>query len=76
MKVVKLTKMGLKDDIISGLKRPQIAEKYGVTSAQIKTAIEMAGLTDLRAGRKEKVQFVFEDMQETGSVMEETSEQA
>jgi len=64
MKEVRLTVATLKDDIISGMKRPEIAEKYGVTTAQIKEAIEMAGLSDLRAGRKEKVKFVFTDLEE------------
>lgn len=49
MQIVKLTKSGLRKDIEMGLKRAEIAEKYGLAITQINAAIEQAGLKGMRA---------------------------
>jgi len=49
MEIVKLSKRGLREDIESGMKRPQIAEKYQLPVTQVNKAIKMAGLNGMRA---------------------------
>jgi hypothetical protein len=49
MEKVKLSKKGLQNDIESGLTRVLMAEKYGLSTAQIANAIKQTGLTGLRA---------------------------
>jgi hypothetical protein len=49
MEKVKLSKRGLQNDIESGLTRVLMAEKYGLSTAQIANAIKQTGLTGLRA---------------------------
>ena len=41
---VKLSVKGLKADMESGLKRPEIAAKYGLNVAQINLAFKQAGI--------------------------------
>jgi hypothetical protein len=65
MEKVKLSKKGLQNDIeVSGLTRVQLAEKYGISTAQIKKALEMTGLTELRA-KQVAFEIVEEEIEET-----------
>jgi hypothetical protein len=65
MEKVQLSKKGLQNDIeVSGLTRVQLAEKYGISTAQIKKALEMTGLTELRA-KQVAFEIVEEEVEET-----------
>ena len=69
MEKVKLSKKGLQNDIeVLGLTRVQLAEKYGISTAQIKKALEMTGLTELRA--KQVAFEIVEDDDTTTPVVE------
>ena len=55
--------IGSGDDIEAGLTRVMIAEKYGISTAQIKKALEMTGLTELRA-KQVAFEIVEEEVEE------------
>lgn len=71
MEIVKLSKKELREDIESGMKRPQIAEKYQLPVNQVNKAIKMAGLNGMRA---KTVKFEFIDDEEPIEEQENTPE--
>lgn len=59
MERIKITKAGIEADLESGLKRKQIAEKYGVPQTHVTKLINKLGLTGKRASN-----FRFEIVEE------------
>lgn len=55
---IKLTRSGLTADVNSGMRRQEMAEKYGLPVGQIKKACDMAGLKNIKP-KSDK--FIFED---------------
>lgn len=59
MERIKITKAGIEADLESGLKRKEIAEKYGVPQTHVTKLINKLGLTGKRASN-----FRFEIVEE------------
>lgn len=59
--IVKLSKKGLEADVQAGMKRSEIADKYGLKTSQLNRAFKQAGLTGMRA---KSVSFEFTDDEE------------
>lgn len=66
MSKIKITKAALVQDIENGLKRKEIAEKYGVPVTQVSKLIKILGLTGKRASN-----FMFEIVEEAPTVQED-----
>lgn len=69
MEIVKLSKSGLKQDIECGMKRTDMATKYGLPITQLNKAVTQAGLKGVRA---KTIRFEFVDDEPE---IEETSEE-
>lgn len=69
MERIKITKAGIEADLESGLKRKQIAEKYGVPQGHVTKLINKLGLTGRRASN-----FRFEIVEEVPEVVPTTNE--
>lgn len=68
MEKIKITKAGIEADLESGLKRKEIAEKYGVPQGHVTKLINKLGLTGRRASN-----FRFEIVEEAPEVVTTTN---
>jgi len=65
--IVKLSKKSLKEDVESGMKRSEIADKYKLSTSLLNKAFKQAGLTGMRA---KSVSFEFVDDEEIAEINE------
>ena len=65
--IVKLSKKSLKEDVESGMKRSEIADKYKLSTSLLNKAFKQAGLTGMRA---KSVSFEFVDDEEIMEINE------
>jgi len=65
--IVKLSKKSLKEDVESGMKRSEIADKYKLSTSLLNKAFKQAGLTGMRA---KSVSFEFVDDEEIVEINE------